>query len=108
MKIPETLQVGGIEWIIKFHPEDFQNRSNQTMIANVDFRWGIINISENVHNELTDMMFLHEVTHIIDYTMGYLTDDRDPESMPITDKNVELRAQLWLQVIKQLMMEEEV
>ena len=102
MKIPNNITVGGIDWTIKFHPKDFLNRSGVEMIANVDFRCGIINISSNLHEQLVDLAFLHELTHTIDYSMGYLSDENKPQNLPITDKTVELRAQLWLQVIKQL------
>jgi hypothetical protein len=102
MKIPKTLSIGGIDWKIQFHPKDFPNRSNESMVANLDFRYGVINISEDIHDQLVDLSFLHELQHAIDYSMGYLTCDDTPDKMPITEKTVEQRAQLWLQVIKQL------
>jgi hypothetical protein len=102
MKIPSQITIGGIDWNVKFHSKDFPNHNNESMVANLDFRYGIINISEDIHEQLVDLSFLHELIHAIDYSMGYLTDDKDPESMPISEKTVEQRAQLLLQVIKQL------
>lgn len=103
MKIPSQISIGGLDWKIQFHDKDFMNQSNQKMVGNVNFRDGLINISSDLNEQLVDLTFLHEITHAVDYTLGFLVDDNDdPEHLPITEKTVETRAQLWLQVIKQL------
>ena len=104
MKIPSQIQVGPIIYTIKFHPEDFNNSDEERMVANINFRDSVINISEDMGDQMVDLSFLHEVQHAIDYAMGYLTgDDDDPLSFESTERNVEARAQLMLQVINQLL-----
>jgi len=93
IKIPQVIDIGGISYEIRWVAE-LQGK----LAAQIFFRDGYIEIDENLSDEVAFVSFLHEVQHGIFGCQNY-----DINKMLYHDEGlVERSAQLWGQVIKQI------
>lgn len=93
IKIPEEIQIGGITFKVKWEKE-----IGPGLVAQIHYRTAIIEILDDLSEEVAFASFIHELQHGVFGTQNY-----DLNEMIYHDENlVETSAQLWSQVIKQI------
>lgn len=100
MKIPPTIQIGGIIYQVKWNPEPFFNDNGDEMVARIVYTDNFIEISSTKMGEqMVDVSFLHEVCHGVFYCMGIIGSPK----RQLTESFVEQCAHLWYQVFQQIL-----
>lgn len=91
--IPETIDIGGITYQVKF--TDDMGEGNVGEIRFID---GIITISPRLGDEVAFISFVHEVTHGVMQSLNHFQN-----SMIYNDENfTEQTAQIMASIIKQI------
>jgi hypothetical protein len=129
MLIPPKISIAGIDYEVKYKKDasvsgsskkalyDAVEKGEDTtelelaveeesngLVAHINFMTNEIVMSESLPNQTMDLSFIHELVHGVDFAMGYvpIEDPMEMMALPIDELSVEARAQLMLQVIKQI------
>ena len=115
MRIPPMISIAGIDYEVEFRKDGTYNKKEKdtletdedyasNMVAHIDFMECKLVISDQLTDQVVDLSFWHEIIHGIDFAMGYIDVPSDPGQcfLPIDEASVEARAQLLLQVVKQV------
>lgn len=101
LKIPPTIQIGGITYRVVFMDKPFFNDEGNEMVARILFTESLIQISgTKMGEQMVDVSFLHELKHGIFYCMGIVGKEA---SAVLDERFVEQCAHLWNQVIQQIL-----
>lgn len=129
MLIPPMISIAGIDYEVKYKKDVSVSGSSKKdlydtmvegadtteleldvdeegngLVAHINFLKNEIVLSESLPDQTMDLSFIHELIHGIDFAMGYvpIEDPMEVMALPIDELSVEARAQLMLQVIKQI------
>jgi hypothetical protein len=93
IRIPETIDIFGVTYVVRFGTELDGNR-----VAQIHFTEGVIDVASDMSNDICFVSFIHEVQHGILQGMNYFMSDRIYHD----ESFVERMSQGWSQVIKQI------
>lgn len=99
-KLPPSISIGGVEYDITYtkEPPLFDKEADIANVAQIDFINSEIRIWEELSDEMQLISFIHEVVHGVDFVLAIEPDDITKH----TEEYTETTANIWLQVIKQI------
>jgi hypothetical protein len=99
-KIPPSISIGGVEYDIIYtkDPPLFDKENDIANVAQIDFINSEIRIWLGLSDEMQLISFIHEIAHGVDFVLAIEPGDMTSH----TEEHTETTANIWLQVIKQI------
>lgn len=99
-KIPPSISIGGVEYEIIYtkDPPLFDKENDIANVGQIDLLKSVIRIWEGLSDEMQLLTLVHEIQHGVEFVFAINPGD----SIMHSEEYVEMTANIWLQVIKQI------
>ena len=91
MEWPGEIKIGAITWTINFVNLEELNKKVKGALAAISITEAEIFVYEDMSPQMLDLSIMHELQHAIDFAMGYIIMEGEPQTMILDDVSVEAR-----------------
>lgn len=101
MEWPQYIKIGAVKWKIVFDSLENINKKVKGALAAISIMDGEIMVCHEMSPQMIDLSLMHEIVHAMDFAAGYIMMD-ESQYMALDDVSVELRANIMLDVMEQI------